>query len=161
MANTLDGFVVVEVGGQPFTLTPKDVGSALQRRSALTNLRVEYIADSFETAFGIGTIGEAEHALTSALNLAASAAGTDPLSHISTAIQEISKLVPSGVLLDLQAVKTAVQNIQVKLTRLTMDFSGGQKNFSIGMALDLEGLFPANFPFKIKVLAVTFERTGA
>jgi len=171
MANTVNGFVVIQIGSGTFTLTPADVTPAAAK-TALTNLQVQYLADNLDDAVSIGTLGSAAAAAGSAAKTAGqliedafgftganalASQGNDPAALFSSAFDKITAafggIDPSLV----TTFKTAILGIVVKITQITTDVPG--KTFTFGIGLDFSSLASIPFPIKLKALSVTFTHT--
>ena len=171
MANTVNGFVVIQVGTGMFTLTPADVknaGASFDPKAALANLQVQYLSNGLDDAVEIGTLGSAGGAAKTAGQLIEDAfgftgtntlasEGNDPLTHFNQAFDSISTAFGISSA-SIAAFKTAIAGIVVKITQITIDVPG--KTFTFGIGLDFSSLDSINpFPIKLKALSVTFTHT--
>ena len=147
MANTLDGFVVIQIGTGSFTLTPSDVSSPSAALTALKHLQVEFSDDA---GVEIGVLSDALTALTTAFGFAQNT-GLDPSGALTGAIQEIETAVGSSGALS--SVISAIGRTKVLITRIVIDAKN--KHYTFGIALDFQDTWPASFPVKLQKISVT------
>jgi hypothetical protein len=167
MANTVNGFVVIQIGSGTFTLTPADVSPAAAK-AALTNLQVQYLADSLDDAVAIGTLGAAVAGAKSAANLIEDAFGftganaiangpSDPSTLISSGFDSIATALGGIDSTALAKFKSDILGIVVKITQITIDVPNHTYTFGVG--LDFSSFSNIPFPIQLKALSVTFSHT--